>query len=248
MNTMYSLMAEAEAAAAAGGTSTTGTAPVATAASSPTAASDAKPVAAATSAPIADPTVPPTGLITESPPKLDAEGKPIPAETKPEVKPDAPVKYEPFKMPEGVVANEKLLTEFSEVAAANKIPQDAAQKMVDIYANAVKEANDSPYRLWADTQKQWQETVRADPELGGDNFDTMRATIANAIDRVGGKEAEAARNALNFTGAGNNPDIIRLIYRFALPYSEGGQVEGRPAAVDKKTFAQTLYPADPAGE
>jgi hypothetical protein len=194
---------------------------------------------------------PPAALIGDAP-KLDADGKPIVeqpkvgADGKPIVEPkpaaEVPIKYE-FKIPDGVEADQKMLDSFTAIAAESKLPQEVAQKMVDLYANAVKEANDSPYRLWADTQKAWQETVRNDPELGGDNFDTMRATIANAIDRVAGKEAQAFRDALNFTGAGNNPEIIRALYRFSLPYAEGGQVTGQPARVEPpKSAAEVLYP------
>ncbi|CAB5083021.1 hypothetical protein IST4116A_01209 [Burkholderia cenocepacia] len=155
-----------------------------------------------------------------------------------------PVEYTDFKLPEGVQADEKMMSDFKTTAREAGLSQDQAQKLVDLHTDAVKAATDASTQLWYDTQKQWQAEVLKDPEIGGANFEPMKATVAQAIDAVGGEDAAKIRQAFDYTGAGNNPDIIRFLYRLGKAIGEGGAVaSGTPAAVDApKTAAEKLYP------
>lgn len=152
------------------------------------------------------------------------------------------------KLPEGITVDEKAMGEFKEIMADDKLsPTERAQKLVDMHANALKQAAQSPYDLWNRTQAEWQATVKADPEIGGDKFDAMRATISKGITEIAGS-AEAAQkifDAFAYTGAGNQPEIIRAVFRLCKPFTEGGPIDGgKPAAVDKagKVLA-ALYPS-----
>lgn len=155
-----------------------------------------------------------------------------------------PVEYTEFKLPEGVQADEKMMSDFKTTAREAGLSQDQAQKLVDLHTDAVKAATDASTQLWYDTQKQWQAEVLKDPEIGGANFEPMKATVAKAIDAVGGEDAEKIRQAFNYTGAGNNPDVIRFLYRLGKAIGEGGAVaSGTPTAVEApKTAAEKLYP------
>lgn len=165
-----------------------------------------------------------------------SEGKPEPAK---------PEDFE-IKIPEGVKLDDKLVGDFKAILADAKLsPAERAQKLVDMHLSDVKASQDASMKLWYDTQVKWQGDWKADAELGGANFEQVSATIAKAIDEVGGKDAQAIRDALMFTGAGNNVPIGRLVYRMAKALVEGGHVSGEsPAKLGEGQDAvlMALYP------
>lgn len=164
----------------------------------------------------------------------------------------AAVKPDDIKVtvPEGIEIDEKKLGEFKAlIADATLTPQDRAQKLIDLHASLVKGASDALFKGWADTQKGWQEAVKADTELGGQNYDAVRSTISKALTEIGGTEAKAIEDAFKLTGAGNNPAIVRFVYRMSKLVTEGGPVGGKPPS-DAKGFAQRLqamYPSATQG-
>jgi hypothetical protein len=155
-----------------------------------------------------------------------------------------PAEYAEFQLPEGVQVDEQKMADFKAKAREAGLSQEQAQKLVDVHTNAIKAASDASTQLWYDTQKEWQQQVIKDPEIGGKNFEPMKETVAKAIDTVGGEDAQKIRQAFEYTGAGNNPDIIRFLYRLGKAIGEGGAVGGgMPAAVEQpKSAAERLYP------
>jgi hypothetical protein len=116
--------------------------------------------------------------------------------------------------------------EFTEISKKSGIKQDVAQEYIDLYAKTVKEAADRPYQMWRDTQKGWQNEVMSDQELGGKNFDEVRRVIGSALHEYGDP---GVKTALDFTGAGNNPAIIRTLFRMSKALAEPGPVQGNPS-------------------
>jgi len=116
-------------------------------------------------------------------------------------------------------------SEFAEITKKHGLKQEAAQEYVDLYAKTVKSAADKPYQIWRDTQKEWQNEVMADSELGGKNFDNVRRVVGSALAEYGDP---GVKTALDFTGAGNNPAIIRTFYRMARALAEPGPVAAEP--------------------
>ena len=152
-----------------------------------------------------------------------------------------------IKVPEGFTIDEKTMAAFKEALADDKLtPSERGQKLADMHVAALKAASEAPYALWKETQTKWQTEVKADAEIGGANFDTMKSTVAKAIDDIGGEQAAKMREALDFTGAGNHPEIIRLFYRLAKAATEGGPVSGGALAsqgdANKKALT-ALYPS-----
>lgn len=165
------------------------------------------------------------------------------AEAKPA---DQKVKAEDIKItvPEGIKIDEAQLTAMKGILAdATLTPEQRGQKLVDMHAAAIKAAATEPYAEWDRTQAQWQKDVKADKELGGQNFEPMQAAIKKFITAVGGKDTDKIREAFVFTGAGNNPEIIRLLYRAAQAVNEPGHVSaGKPAPDGGTNPAAVLYP------
>jgi hypothetical protein len=71
----------------------------------------------------------------------------------------------------------------------------------------------------------WQNEIKADKEIGGDKLPATLQTVSKALDQYG---TPGVRQALDYTGAGNNPEIVRTIYAMAKALGEGGHVNGNP--------------------
>lgn len=190
----------------------------------------------------------PPAALTDGGEAKPEDGKEAPkdGESKPD---DKPVEYTDFKLPEGMTIEDESLKAFKDAAAGAKLTQDQAQAFVDLHAKALVEAATKPYEVWRDTQKQWQEQIKADPEFGGAKLEkeTIPA-IARAIKAFSpSPEAEQAlRQAFHFTGAGNNPEMIRFMARIGKSLAEGSHVGGKPSGNDGKSAAAMLYPSTQA--
>lgn len=177
--------------------------------------------------------------------KPEAEGAAKP-EDKPEAaKPGAPEKYADFKLPEGAeLKGEKLdkaVATFRELG----LDQAGAQRLVDYHLAEMTEARDAPAKLWQDTQDVWIDELRSDPTIGrGIENGTVGASIAKMISSLPAPAATAFREAMNFTGAGNNPAIVRGFYELSKRFAEPGHVQGAAPAQSKArpTAANALYP------
>jgi hypothetical protein len=149
---------------------------------------------------------------------------------------------EALKLPEGADPNQPAWSEFKQTAAKHGLSSDAAQALVDAVAPKFQEALEAPFKTWGDTQEKWIGEIKADKDYGGDI--AKAAGIARkGIDAVMGGDAAAVREALAFTGAGNNPAVFKLLVRLGTMASEGSFVPGKPAPADRKTVGQIMYPS-----
>jgi hypothetical protein len=211
-------------------------------------------------APVKDPPV------LETKPEIKPEAKTATAladkaksllnQAKPDAKPaaGAPEAYTEFKVPDGFSLDEAVSKEASALFKGLGLNQDQAQSMVDFYTVKTKEAFDAPYNAWRDTQEKWVNEIKADPDLGG-KLDAVKSSISKAIDSLGDtKLATEFREAMDYTGAGNNPAFIRAFYKLAQRVTEGGVVSGRgPSTHGQKepgsgppTAAAALFPNLPS--
>ena len=98
-------------------------------------------------------------------------------------------------------------------------------------------------------QTKWQAEVKADPEIGGTKYDQSVATAAAVF--VPGEsnpfvkdavEAKGLKEALNATGAGNNPAIVRLFVKMGTLLKEPGGLAGEPVMDSRKRLEDKMYP------
>jgi hypothetical protein len=187
----------------------------------------------------------------EAAPEASGQTKPGEGETKPEVAPK--VEYTDFKIPEGTKITQESLAHFKETMAERGFNQEEAQALLDMHIKDVQDAAQAPYKLWADTQNQWRTEAKNNPEYGGAKFDENMANVAKAIDAVyegNPKGAQAFRDALNFTGAGNNPAVLSFLYNVSQAYMEGTPApSGGPVKVNAdgtaggNAMANIMYPS-----
>lgn len=163
-------------------------------------------------------------------PAVEAEPKAEEATAKVE----APESYE-FVMPEGVEIDEQAAGEFSEIAKELKLPQDQAQKLVDLYAKRVQ----GQLETHKATVESWATAVKADKEIGGDKLPESLSTARKAVETFGTPEL---KNLLNTTGLGNHPEFVKLMYRAGKAISEDRFVIGGESGAVNTDIARSLYP------
>jgi antitoxin component of RelBE/YafQ-DinJ toxin-antitoxin module len=180
----------------------------------------------------------------EQPASKDGKSLASKAEAKPAE--GAPEKYEAFKVPEGFELAEAVQAEAGTLFKELGLTQANAQRLIDFYTAKSQESVQAPFKLWEDTQAKWVDEVKQEH---GTKLDSVLQTISKAVDSIGDvKLASDFREAMDFTGAGNNPAFIRAFYKLAQRLTEGSPLNGRgPSPLGQPnqrpaTAAQALYP------
>ncbi len=172
----------------------------------------------------------PTSVLGDAPkpPEPPAAPAAAPADpaAPPAVEPPAPISYE-FTYPDGTTppAAEDLKP-FTDLLNDARVAPEIGQKLIDLH---LAEQNKLIGRLetqaqatWTDTRKEWVDQIKADPELGGNRFQTAIGLAKEVIQRFGGDESQLGelRNVLNLTGAGDHPAVARFLYRIGMALRE----------------------------
>jgi len=138
----------------------------------------------------------------------------------------APTEYAQFTVPEGYELDATVSTEASKIFKELNLPQAAAQRLVDFYTAKTTESANQPYQAWNDMQEKWVTQVKNDPQMGP-RLNEIKTTISRAIDGLNDpKLAQDFREAMDFTGAGNNPAFIKAFWKLSEKLTEGGHVSG----------------------
>jgi len=177
---------------------------------------------------------------TQTPPSTPEPAAKDPAE-KP-TPPAVPEKYD-FKDTDAKVV-EKATPIFKELG----LTQDAAQKLINLYNAQAAETT----KLVNDMRTDWRTQTNALPEV---------ATNPRAVEDMGRAKAVIFENdpkglaefneAMDLTGAGDHPAVVKAMLRFASRVNEGSHVSGRgpsdagqvsPYKAARPTAAQAMYP------
>lgn len=205
-------------------------------------------------APAVEPPVEPTKEPTRS---LVNEGAPVEPPKEPEAPKEdespAPINIAELKLPEGFKLEEAQGKAFTELLTRPDLsPQARAQELLNLYAAERKKDTDQIGSSWNATVDVWHKDIASDPEIGtGDTKSPLKpevkATLAKVLDAYGGTEL---RQALDLTGAGSNPAVIRALVKMAPKLVETSRhVQGSPPsnAKAKGPSASALYPDLPEG-
>ena len=213
---------------------------------------DAKPAEAAEIADAAKADPAAETVVPEVKPELkSADGAEKPTEAKAEEKvsqSDEPAplpSYEPWKFPDNVTVDpsqlvevNKMFAEFEvESKAEHALVQKFGQKILDRHVESVqaviKQLGDAYQESWKNQTKNWYETFKNDPEIGGEKMEASQAAAREFIRRHGGTPAQqnSLREIFKTTGLGNHPDVIRVMANATANLSEGKVIPaGTPPA------------------
>jgi len=167
----------------------------------------------------------------------------------------APDKYEDFTVPEGFTLDPEVAKDFGALAKEGNLSQAYAQKLVDFYNKQLQQMNNAPAEFYEAKQNEWKDAINSDPEIGGSKWQGTKASIGRLFDSLGdAKLTGEFREAMDYTGAGNHPGVVRFLARIAQRLTEGGPVRGsgpspegmRPPGVGAPTAAQAIYPNLPS--
>lgn len=173
------------------------------------------------------------------------EGKPAPGETR-----GALGEYANFKVPDAFKLEGQDLTDFKSFAKEQDLTQEQAQKVLDFAGPKIKAMIEQPYKAWNELQTKWQEEVKVDREIGGTKYEQSVKEAGNVFMPSESNpfvksdaEANALREALNATGAGNNPAIVRLFVKMGRLLAEPGHFTGKPAPQSRQdALLNSMYP------
>lgn len=230
---------------------------------------DAAPAPTTTeTAPVVPAGTAPAATETKAEPSLISATETKPAETKPEEKSliskteepkvedkkaeekkaDAPAPFalDKLKLPEGMDKADPILAKFGETIANDKLgPQERAQALIDLHTDVIKKVGEANTEAWKNVKAEWEAEVKADKEIGGDKLQPALQQISKALETsLGIDGAKAFKSALDITGAGSNPAIVRGMAKLAAVLTEGGHVTGGPGK-GKLGIAETFFPNSP---
>lgn len=146
----------------------------------------------------------------------------------------APEQYE-FKAEDGKSFDEAVLGAYSEVAKELNLSQDAAQKLLDKVAPVIQARQQEQIEA---VRTQWEAASKSDKEFGGDKLPENLGVAKKALDAFGSPELKAL---LMESGLGNNPEVIRFMFRAGKAISEDKFVGGKAPTGDLKSHADRLY-------
>lgn len=164
------------------------------------------------------------------------------AESVPEPAPEPEIAYGDFTLPEGATLDAAALEQATALFREARLPQEQAQKFVDLALAREKAALARGAQAFADLQTGWVAAIKADPEIGGPRFAASIAAAGRVLDRLA---VPGLREALNLTGAGNNPAIVKAFVRLAGLIAEDRFHPARNAPPPRRTPAETIYDGSP---
>jgi hypothetical protein len=135
-----------------------------------------------------------------------------------------PFAWQDFSLPDGVELDGDMAVQFKSLLEdTGKSLQEKAQSLLEMQGQLYQKAAEAQQQAQADQAQKWAEAVKADKEIGGENYDKSVATAVKAIEQFGSPEL---RNLLSETGIGNHPELVKFCHRIGKALSEDGLVMG----------------------
>ncbi len=125
-------------------------------------------------------------------------------------KPAGSGEYRDFELPPGTTVDKEGLEAFTALARDARLTQEQAQRFLDLGVKREQAAAARQLQAFVDLQTRWVSEIKSDAEIGGSRLDETRNTCAQAITRLA---IPGLREALDLTGAGNSPAVVKLMVR-----------------------------------
>lgn len=151
----------------------------------------------------------------------------------------APEAYQDFTTPEGVELDATALGDFKEQAKALNLNQAQAQSVVDLGVKLQQSWTDQTNAEIDKTITGWVETVKADPDLGGEALEKNLALAKGVADRFGSETFKT--ELLEKYRLGDHPEFIRFCRDVAKAVSEDGMVSATGEAKPSRAFGEGWF-------
>ena len=144
-----------------------------------------------------------------------------------------------YTLPEGMEVNSTVAEAMNPVFKEAGLTQKQVDAVIGKYAELVKQDQVMRAERVDNTLNDWLKASREDPEIGGDNWDKTVAAGNRVLQKFGDDEIDAA---LNQTGAGVHPAVLRLFARIGKAIGDdtaaGGAIVDNTAPEDR-AYAKT---------
>jgi len=176
----------------------------------------------------------------EATPPVDSETPP--AETPPtDVETPPPLTWDGITAPEGLEVSEEQQGQLLEILNNRELsPADQMGKFMELH-KSVLEAQAAEVLASEEALRQsWLDEVNNDPDIGGDKTDAVISKIGAQFADYDGKEA--FMEAMNLTGAGNHPAIIKGLHFLVSKLSEASPLlDSASNSTQEKSTADVLF-------
>lgn len=223
------------------------------------------PSVVSTEIPVATVEAPKETILGEAPkpvtpdPVVEVPKEPVATETKTEGgqsdETAPPPKFDSFTLPEGVSLDPERVSKFTELLskvetegkASHDFVQKFGQEAVDFHVNEVKNAVENVTKMyqtaWSKQVNDWKESFLSDPVIGGNRWETTVTAAQDFIRTHGGTETEQTelRAALESSGLGNHPAVLRTLANAGRAMSEGKPLAASRPVSAPKSKVVTLY-------
>lgn len=200
-------------------------------------ADDVTPPPAAPAAPPAAPPAPPADGAPPTPPATPAPAAPVVPET-----------YD-LKLPPDTKADPALIERTAATARTLGLSNEAAQKALEFTVAEVA-ARDAAFvsanepgkgDAWLARVAEYETQAKADPDIGGARYDVSVERAQQVLARFG---SPALKDALNATGFGSHPAVIKLLAAIGGSMAEGSLVlpGGNAPPAEKRAPWDVMYP------
>lgn len=150
---------------------------------------------------------------------------------------DEAIEYD-FKMPEGLELDEAMANKFTDVAKDLNLDNEQANKIVALYSEKMMEEQQSRTDAWQKQVSDWEGELKSDPDFGGAKFAENAEIAKIAVNKFGGDEL---KEALNTTGLGNHPALVKFMYKVGSAMSEDSFNVESSNGNSQQATAQSLY-------
>lgn len=137
----------------------------------------------------------------------------------------APESYDfsDLKNAQGENYNQVTLDIVGGLAKSLNLNNDQAKEFL---SNAESVYNEAQAKAIRAQSLEWQEQLKQDPELGGNNFNKTRANLFAVMSKYGNKEVA---DIFNKSGLGNHPAFVRMFNEIGKALIQAPVIKGAPA-------------------
>jgi len=152
-----------------------------------------------------------------------------------------------LKVPDGSTLAPARIEEIAAYSKAQGFSATQAQALLDRETKAAATFQDNQIALLESEKVKWLDSTKADKEIGGDGFARNAEIAKRVIAKFG---SESLKSALDNTGLGNHPELVRMLVRIGteMKVLDGQFIEGGGSAGAGKSAADILYPVTEGGK
>lgn len=186
----------------------------------------------------------PTTVVTEPAPAAPVAVAPVVPAAPAAADPAKPVELK-LALPEGSQLDPTVVEKIVAESKARGLSQEQAQARLNEAHEAVATYVKGQDAVLETEKKAWIDSLKADKEIGGVAFDENVTMAKRAVDAFG---SEGFKKALNDSGLGNHPELVRTFARIGRSIADDKLVRPGQAPAAKKTPEQVFYPDTPTKE